>query len=164
MGPIEHFMVSFSKSYSCKSSRAGYVCPFWHDSSFAHWVNVGETPRQLSQQTPRQLSQCKRHQHLQRFHYSALTQLTWTLTPHWFRRRGVSLGVDSVDREWDSVSTELNIALLKASTKSPRKITYSAMSHFTVSLSVWVCSVNGETGEPRMFTEHGCVCAERARN
>ncbi len=29
---------------------------------------------------PRQLSQCRRHQHLQRFHHSALTQLTWSLT------------------------------------------------------------------------------------
>ncbi len=30
----------------------------------------------------------------------------WSLTPRWLSWRGVSLGVDSVDEEWDSASTE----------------------------------------------------------
>jgi hypothetical protein len=31
IGPIEHFMVDFSKSYPFKGAKAGYVCLFWLD-------------------------------------------------------------------------------------------------------------------------------------
>jgi hypothetical protein len=69
------------------------------------WVNVkwnSPSTESTRSETPCQLSQRRRHQHLRRFHHSSLTQLTWSLTPRWFSRRGVSLDVDSVDGEWDS--------------------------------------------------------------
>ncbi len=36
LAPFEQFIVNFSKSYSFKGARAGYVCPFWLDSSRSH--------------------------------------------------------------------------------------------------------------------------------
>ncbi len=74
-----------------------------------NWVNAewdSMSTESMRSETPRQLSQRRRHQHLRRFHHSALTELTWSLTPRWLSRHGVSLGVDSVDGEWDSASTE----------------------------------------------------------
>ncbi len=106
---FEHFIVNFSKSYPFKGARAGYVCLFWLDSSPSHWVDVvsdslsTESTRNV---TPHQLSQRTRHQHLWRFYHSGLTQLTWSLTPRWLSWRGVLLGIDSVNEEWDSASTE----------------------------------------------------------
>jgi hypothetical protein len=119
LAPFDHFMVNFSKSYPFKGARAGYVCLFClihlpHTESM--W---SETLRQLRQrgvslsvnwgnaewdsmstestlnETPYQLSQLRRHQHLWRFHYSVLTQLTWSLTPRWLSQHGVLLCVDS---------------------------------------------------------------------
>ncbi len=102
-------MVNLSKSYCFKGARAGYVCLFWLDSSYTHWINaewLAPSTEPTRSETPRQLSQHRRHQHLRRFPLSAMNQLTWSLTPHWLSRHGVSLGIDSVDREWDSASTE----------------------------------------------------------
>ncbi len=82
----------------------------WHRMRLpVNWVNT-EWDSTLTvstwSETPRQLSQHRRHLHLERFHLSALIELTWSLTPCWLSQCGVSLGVNSVDREWDSTSTE----------------------------------------------------------
>ncbi len=69
----------------------------------AEWDSTSTEPTQSK--TPRQLSQHRRHQHLRRFYHSVLTQLTWSLTLRWLSCREVSLGVDSVDEDWDSAST-----------------------------------------------------------
>ncbi len=65
-----------------------------------------------------------------RFHHSALTQLTWSLTLWWFSWHGVSLSTNSVDgewwgwrrvrvdEEWDSTSTELT------KSETPRQISW----------------------------------------
>jgi hypothetical protein len=54
---------------------------------------------------------------------SVLIQLTWSLTPRWHSRHGVSLGTDSVDREWDSASIESppNVKNLNKSANSRTK-------------------------------------------
>ncbi len=60
-------------------------------------------------ETPCQPSQCRVfviRRYLQRFHHSALTQLTWSLTPYWLSQCGVSYSVDSIGREWDSTLFE----------------------------------------------------------
>jgi hypothetical protein len=88
-----------------------------------NWVNTeldSTSTKSTHSETPCQLSQRRRQQYLQRFHYSTLTQLTWSLTPCWLRQCGVSLGIDSVDGEWDSTSTESppNIKKLNKSANS----------------------------------------------
>ncbi len=63
-----------------------------------NWVNVewdSPSSESVRSEPPHQLSQRRRHQHLLRFHYSVLTQLTWSLTC-----------VDLDDEECDSKSTE----------------------------------------------------------
>jgi hypothetical protein len=74
-----------------------------------NWVNVewdSTSTETARSETSRQLSQRRKHQHLWSFYHSALTQLMWSLTLRWISWCGVSLGVDSVDKEWDSASTE----------------------------------------------------------
>ncbi len=74
-----------------------------------NWVNVewdSTSTESTWSETPRQQSQRRRHQHLRRFYHSTLTQLTWSLTLRWLSLRRVSLGVDSVDEEWDFALTE----------------------------------------------------------
>jgi hypothetical protein len=93
LAPFKHFIVNFPKSYLFKVARADYVCLFWLDSSSAHWVDAewdSLSTESTQSETPRQLSQCSRHQHLRRFHHSALTQLTWSLTPRWPSWGGVT--------------------------------------------------------------------------
>ncbi len=86
LATFEHFIDNFSISYPFKGARAGHVCLFWFDSSFAHWVDAEwdfPSTESTRSETPRQLSQRRRHQHFLRFYHSALTHLTWSLTPHW---------------------------------------------------------------------------------
>ncbi len=102
-------MVNFSKSYPFKGARAGFVLAWfifrtqsrrWVRLPF-NWVNAEwdyMSTESTRSNTTCQLNQRRKHQHLQRFHYSMLTQLTSILTPHWLSQRGVSLGIDSVDR------------------------------------------------------------------
>jgi hypothetical protein len=92
-----------------------------------NWVHTKETPHQLSQR--------RRHQHLLRFDHSALTQLTWSLTPHWLSQRWVSPGVDSL--EWDSVSTESPPILKNLSKSANLKTKWKTLK----SLIIWLIYV-----------------------
>jgi hypothetical protein len=120
LAPFEHFIVNFSKSYPFKGPRAGHVWLFWLDSSRSHWVDA-ETDSPPSEstwnETARQLSQCGVRLHVNWVNeeyctptftkissfridsvdvesHSALTQLTWSLTPRWLSWREVSLGFE----------------------------------------------------------------------
>ncbi len=117
MAPFEHFTVNFSKSYPFKGARAGSVCLFWLDSSRSHWVNAewdSMSTESTRSETPRQLSQRRIHQHIRRFYHSALTLLTWSLTPWWRTptfTKILSFRVDSVDVESHSMLTQLTWSL-----------------------------------------------------
>jgi hypothetical protein len=107
-----------------------------------NWVNVewdSTSTESTWSQTPRQLSQRRRHQHLQRFYHTALTQLTWSLTLRWLSWHRVSHRVDSVDEKWDSASTEspLNVKNLNKSANSRTK------SKTFKSLIIW-CSISAK--------------------
>jgi hypothetical protein len=120
LAPFEYFMVNFSKSCPFHGARVGHVCLFWLDSSSAHWVDAEwESPSTESMQseTPCQMSQHGMSLHInwanaegtniyEDFIIQRLAQLMWSLTPRWLSWHGVSLGVDSVHKEWDSASTE----------------------------------------------------------
>ncbi len=101
---------SSTKSKKFRSLIIWPICIWWRQVRFhVNWVNAewdSTSTESMQSETPRQLSQCRRHQHLRRFYHSVLTQLTWSLTLHWLSWCGISLGVDSVDEERDSASTE----------------------------------------------------------
>jgi hypothetical protein len=74
-----------------------------------NWVN-GEwdsmSTESTQSETPCQLSQRRRHHRFRRFYLSTLTRLMWSLTLRWLSHCGVTLGINSVDGEWDFTSTE----------------------------------------------------------
>ncbi len=108
-----------------------------------NWANTewgSMTTESMWSETPCQLSQRRIHQHLRRFYHSALTQLTWSLTPRWLSWCGVSLGFDSVDEEWASASIK--------SAKKSNKLAYSrTKSKKFKSLIIWpicMCSISAK--------------------
>jgi hypothetical protein len=109
----------FSKFGPFKGAIDSYECLLWLSSSFAHWVyvelvspsntvsqcwvrphvhwvNVECTSIYKDFTLPCQLSQCGMHQYFDEDF----------INPRWLSWRGVPFGINSVDREWDSMPTE----------------------------------------------------------
>ncbi len=116
--PLPHTESMRSETPRQLSQRGVRLCVNWVN---AEWDSV--STESTRSETQRQLSEHRRHQHLRRFHHSALAQLTWSLNLHWLSLHVVLLGIDSVDREWDSVSTEslLSVKKLNKSANSSTK-------------------------------------------
>jgi hypothetical protein len=82
----------------------------WREVSLlVNWVNTkwdSTSSESTQSETPRQLSQRGMVKSSKMLVSSALTQLTLSLTPRWLSWQRVSLRVDSVDGESNSVSTQ----------------------------------------------------------
>ncbi len=134
LAPFENVIINVSKNPIPLKAPELVMCACFGLIHLLHTESDSASTESTRSETPRKLSQRRRHQHLKRFYHSALTQLTWSLTPHWLKWRGVSLGVDSVDGEKDSVSTEslptvknlIKSANLRTKLKKIQKLYYLA--------------------------------------
>jgi hypothetical protein len=107
--PFEHSIVNFYKYYPFKGARDAYVCLFWLDSSPSHWVNAESdflSTMSTRSETPHQLSQCGVRFHVNWVNAGDINIYQDFIILHLLSWRRVSLGIDSVDKEWDSASTE----------------------------------------------------------
>ncbi len=103
-------MVNFSKSYPFKGPRVGFVCLFWLDWSFAHWVDAEwDSPSTEStwSETTCQLSQGGVRVRVNLVKAEGKNIYEDFIIPRWLRWRRVSLHIDSVNVESHLTLTQL---------------------------------------------------------